>query len=162
MPFLQYELHLNDSPQERTKKLPGVVAKVLKAAVKMWHSKFLPKHFKPGAENRYDYAPRTRRYAQTKEIRGKPPLVWSGKARDRLTRSMALKAMSVGKTIARGHFTASNEIDYFYRKTANGPDMPAEMKQTTRREYQDIGRFILENTLAEMKKSKTRKKRIAR
>jgi hypothetical protein len=48
----------------------------------MWHREFLPRHFEPGAANRYKYKRRGRKYEEQKERKGLPPLVWTGTLRD--------------------------------------------------------------------------------
>ena len=157
-PELQYQLTLNDSPKARMQRLPKNVSLVVKAAVRYWHTNMLPEHFKPGAAEKYGYAGRGMRYCEKKKIRGKyADLVYSGKARDRLTRSIALKVIGKGSTAAKGHFVVSGEIDYFYRRAANAPDMPAEMKAVNDSDYKKIGRFIRDGVLENMKRGRTRK-----
>jgi hypothetical protein len=47
----------------------------------MWHKLYLPRHFQPGAEERYGYQPRTHKYLAMKARRGLPPLTYRGTLR---------------------------------------------------------------------------------
>lgn len=59
-----------------------------------WHDTMLPRHFQPGAAERYDYQPRKPKYVQRKARTGRGPqdLVYSGKMRRQLTQFAMIRA----------------------------------------------------------------------
>ena len=58
----------------------------------MWYEKFLPRHFKEGAAEKYGYAPRDPKYQAMKARRGLPPLVFRDVLRGLVQSSHVVRA----------------------------------------------------------------------
>ena len=146
------ELHITDPIGERVKRLPKAVTDAAKQAVRGWHAKVLPGHFKTGAARKYEYKRRSARYQKRKRKKGLPSLVFSGRAQKRLTSPAFFKVTgTAGK--AAGRFIVGNRFRYLWMTTPNHPRLAAEITRTTTKEERAIGKFIKEEAVRQMEKS---------
>lgn len=110
-------------------------AKAQKAAVgkaiRYWHSRFLPRHFRAGAFGRYGYGRRTTKYQERKERRfgHRRPLVRTGLTQDQATRWIYVRGTSKMMT---GRMTVPWYIGI--GRKGRGPDLRKELLTTTREE----------------------------
>jgi len=171
--MLYCELHIYDSMEDKAKRLSSIVTKILKKIAWNWHKDTLPKHFKLGAARRYKYKPRStyrpvlrggklgESYQGKKRRKGLPALVWSGKARDRLTSPCRYKVTGSKKS-AKGKFVAVDSIKYFWMTPAGHPNKAAEATRVHKDEEKQIGEYLQENVVEELKKTKVGRKKIVR
>lgn len=123
---------------------------VLQEAVDYWHSNFMPKHFEPGAPQRYGYRGRTPKYLKAKyraALRGKPqarnPLTFSGKMREMVTQMITISGTNKK---AVGTMKGPQYL-YMYSLSGLGgvstrPNMGLELTTVTREESDKIAAFI--------------------
>jgi len=146
--------------EDKIKRLPGVITGILKRILKLWAKDTLPKHFQTGAARRYGYERRSIRYQRAKQKKGLPALVWSGRARDKLT-SLGHFKTTGAKASAKGKFTNVNSIRYFYMQKAGHPNMAAETTRLSRDEEGRIKKTLQQSIVPELNKT-TGRKRIVR
>lgn len=167
------ELHINDPMEDKIKRLPSIVTKILKKIAFDWHKDTLPKHFKRGAARRYKYKPRSVKrpvlrggkmgisYVEKKRRKGLPALVWSGRARDKLTSPIRFKITGSKKSV-KGRFIAVDSIKYFWMTPAGQPNKAAEAVRIHKDEEKQIGKFLQEAVVKELEKRKVGRKKIVR
>lgn len=93
--------------------------------VRMWHTRFRPKHFTRQAFREYGYAPRSRRYEEAKfrHHKHRLPLVLTGKSRE-LSKSATIRASknraSVAMPVRVFNYSAGKRIDLVdeFRRTS--------------------------------------------
>lgn len=131
----------------------AVFRRGMKAMAKDWHRLFLPRHFQSGAKRRYGYQERKRKYAQRKQRRGLPPLVFSGRAR---SHARALFRVTGSAKTVRGKFFLPH---YFRMKPmrAGQPSLGEELTRTTRHERSRLAIRFKARVEAGLRKIKTRK-----
>ena len=150
------ELHITNSAGERAKRLPKAVTEAAKQAIKVWHAKVLPGHFKLGAARKYDYKRRSAKYQKRKRKKGLPALVVSGRAQKHLT-SPAFFTVTGAAGKASGKFIISNWFRYLWITTPNHPRMAEEITRTTTKEEKAIGDFIKADAVKRMGQGAYRK-----
>lgn len=76
------------SPELVAKEFRKIVKAQLQEIGKLWHKGFLPLHFARGARQRYNYAPRSKRYERRKlrKFGHTKPLVFTGRMERELKR----------------------------------------------------------------------------
>ena len=147
------ELLITDPIGERVKRLPKAVTEAAKQAVRGWHAKVLPGHFRTGAARRYDYKTRSARYQRRKRNKGLPALVFSGRSQKRLCSPAFFKVTgAAGK--ATGRFIVSNQFRYLWMTTPNHPRLAEEITRTTTKEEAAIGKFIKEEAVRQLEKGR--------
>ena len=152
-----FALTINNDLKKKAGKL-GVIAADLGAAyLRWWQENILPGHFKTSAARKYGYQRRTSKYQKRKRKKGSPPaLVFSGKARDRLTRPSFFQAKRIGKA-AKGKFLIGSDLRYFYmqarsKKGRLHPNKPAELTSFISREEQEMVDAIRDGVIRELEK----------
>lgn len=140
--------------EAKAKGVPALIARTLKRALRDWHRQILPRHFQPGAEWRYGYEKRARRYRMTKERRGLPPLVFSGRTR---SQAKALFRVTGSASKVRGRFFLPNHAR-MKPVRAGLPAIGEEMTRTTRDERRTIvARWVKPRMTIGLRKIRTRK-----
>ena len=141
-------------------------AKILKLAVFklpfFWQKKMVPGHFKPGAEAKYNYKPRTDAYLRRKQkAKGhQNPLAFNWAAKNDIT-SRAPSVTGSAKAV-----TAKWSMPWYIKMVPVGRDAPAlsaEIKSMTKREaWLQMG-FVKTELFKELERRKsasTKKRRI--
>lgn len=114
-----------------------------------WHQKMLPRHFEPGARERYGYKPRTRKYAIRKNrdyTRGKATaasnvdLVYTGFLRRSLSTVATIRAFPTRVTI---QMTGPRYVTMRVHNS-NQPDKAAEVTAVTRDEADELSALLAE------------------
>jgi len=74
-------------PKGFVKAIRDQISKALLEMARLWHDRFLPRHFEPGAEAKYGYQERVESYLKKKMRKHghNMPLVFSGRLRSELT-----------------------------------------------------------------------------
>ena len=150
------ELIITDPIGERVKRLPKAVTEAAKEAVRGWHSKVLPGHFKTGAARKYGYKTRSAKYQKRKRKRGLPALVFSGRAQKRLC-SPAFFKVTGGAGKAKGKFVVGNRFRYLWMTTPKHPRLAEEITRTTTKEEAAIGKFIKEEAVRQLQSGRGQK-----
>ena len=141
--MLYMELHINDGAEAKTRRFREALDSQLKQVVLGWHANILPGHFQLGAARKYGYKKRSEKYQLRKRRKGGlPALVFSGRARDKLTRPSFFKVSSSGGRAA-GKFIVGSDLSYFYMTRPGGPNKPKEVTRTTVNEDRQIRDFLL-------------------
>ena len=136
------KLHINDGVDDKAKRILKATTDAMKKALRLWHKKTLPKHFKLSARRIYRYERRSAKTMRDKKRKQLPFLVDSGRARDRLTR-MGFFRITGSKGVVSGKFVAmGSDMRYFYMKPPNHPDKPAEVKRLSLPEENRIRKEI--------------------
>lgn len=100
-------------------------------------------------------------YQERKRRKGLPALVWSGKARDKLTSPIRFKVTGSKKAV-KGKFIAVDSIKYFWMQPAGHPNKAAEATRIHKDEEKQIGEFLQEAVVEGLKKTKVGRKKIVR
>lgn len=131
------------------------VKATLQDAVRYWHRKYIKRHFRSGAAERYGYKKRSAKYVRRK-LRAKhhsSPLVWTGRTRDSV--SSHIRVSGTAKQ-ATGRMVAPWYIK-MVPSTRNAPNLGDEIARTTEQEERDVRRYM-ERVFAErIRKHRTRK-----
>ena len=147
-------LIITGGPQRLKRGTPIYVRYGLQATVKYWHGHFRGKHFRGGAQSRYGYKPRSRRY-ETKKRRKLGyviPLVYTGMAK-----RMAALPPDVRGTSSRA--TAKMSVPWYFNMTPtrrNAPALGQELIRTTAGEANAMGKFLLGRLVRSMDKQMSR------
>lgn len=155
--MLLCRLTITDPMEDKIKRLPGVITRILKRIIKLWHTDTLPKHFKLGAARRYGYERRSIKYQRAKQKRMLPALVWSGRTRDKLTSPGHFKVTG-SKASAKGKFINVNSIKYFWMRPAGHPNKAAETTRLSNKEEGLIKNVLAQSIAPELNKTRGRKK----
>lgn len=126
--FVQYKgLH----PGIMDRELKRGIKKANFAVVEAWHQTFLPEHFKPGAERKYQYDPRNFKYLRRKrKKRGhQRPLEYTGTGKSAALANIKITGTS---TRARGRMPGTQIFNF--RPTSWAPDMRAELVRLVKAE----------------------------
>ena len=136
------QLHIFDGVDDKAKRILKAVTDCMKKALRLWHKKTLPRHFKLGAARRYRYERRSIKYQRYKQKKHLPALVYTGRARDRLTR-LGFFRITGSKGVVTGKFVAvGSDMRYFFMKPPGHPDKPAEVKRLSLPEENRIRKEI--------------------
>ncbi|AQT69968.1 hypothetical protein STSP2_03168 [Anaerohalosphaera lusitana] len=135
------ELEMRGSLEGKKMRFKSATKAALKTVVKSWHKQALPKHFKSGAKRRYDYDARHPRYARYKRRKGLPPLVFSGRSKKQLTRT--IKVVDSGGVV-KGKFVTDNRVRYFWMTPPGHPKKGEELIATSKSEQRDMAAAITE------------------
>ena len=83
------------APDQVFKDVRPAINAAMEAAIEHWHAGMLKRHFEGGAEQRYGYKPRTKKYLVRKlRVKGHNlPLVWSGTLRTSVLRRIELRSL---------------------------------------------------------------------
>ena len=155
------KLHINDGVDDKSKRVLSAITNCMKQALNLWHKKTLPKHFKLGAARRYRYERRSIGTIRKKKRKQLPPLVDSGRARDRLTR-MGFFQITGSKGVVTGRFIAAgSDMRYFYMKPPGHPDKPDEVKRLSLPEENRIRKEIEASVPKTVNKGRGRKRIIS-
>jgi hypothetical protein len=114
-------------------KFKAIASEILPVLIRHWHAHMLPRHFEPGAVQRYGYQARGEKYNTRKRRQGNPrPLVGlnykghhAGEAMESLRLGIGMRNKKDGK---RGVMVAPK---YFYQIRGAAPDKPNEATRTT-------------------------------
>lgn len=175
------------SPAAMKRGMPKVMKESLSEAGGLWHRRYLPEHFRPGAASKYRYAPRTGRYVDRKARGGPRPrytrkrkknrrfkmpsifrrnvprkmdphaLVYRGDLKRELTRRAALSGTSKRIRVVMDVGGAWYGAAHF--KKRNAPDMPSEVTAITRAEERRIGKIVEQFAARKLNEIKTRETR---
>lgn len=159
--MIHITLELTDGLRKKTQRMTGILNNHVTRAIVRWHDKTLPKHFKKGAESKYDYAPRTDIYLKRK-ARQKPaagPLMFSGESRRKLRRA-GFFSVAVRQGAVIGKFIVGSDINYFYTAAAKQPNKAKELTAVTREETGQMAAFVLKSAAKELNALKTTKRKI--
>jgi len=145
-------------PKQKVGLFNRAVDLAMRDGQKMWQSKILKRHFKPGAKSKYNYKYRSKKHMDRKRrFKGHSlPLVFSGHARDWFTRPSNFYVTGTRKKMI-GKFNSPNHVRYFWMTPAGHPNKPKEMKATNNSEDQKIASFIKTRAMEyyhELEKSK--------
>lgn len=125
----------------------------------VWQKMFLPEHFKPIAQMKYDYKERTAKYLRRKQkAKGhQTPMVFSWRTRNKSTRPPSITGTSRG---AKGVFAMPWYIK-MRPTTRNAPNLGVELVRTTEIETRQLAARVGSDYETEMRKHKPalRKKR---
>jgi hypothetical protein len=131
MRFSIPQVVLLNPPRTVKRGFPKALRGGLMKAVKDWHARSLPKHFRAGAFTRYGYSRRTTKYQERKERRfgHRRPLVRTGLLQDQATRWIYVRGTSKMMT---GRMT----VPWYTRlkSRGRGPDKVRELLKTTAEE----------------------------
>lgn len=148
------QLHIDGGIKSKVKNFTKILNQQLKTVVLGWQRKILPGHFRRGAARKYKYETRSIRYQRRKQKKGMlPALVFTGRARDKLTRPAFFRVV-VSKGKAVGKFIVGSDISYFYMRRPGQPNMAKETTATTKAEQEAMRDFLLETIPEEMDKVK--------
>ena len=128
---------------------------------KYWHEKMLPRHFEPGAANRYKYKKRTIKHIKTENRMVRAgrlpaeavlPLVYTGK-----TRRQAKRA-EYGGTAKK--FSVKLRLSNIYKRFSKGKPsyLPAEITKVTHAEEKILAKVFEGIMAGKLNRDKTRKK----
>jgi len=146
---------------DKSKRILKAVTDCMKKALRLWHKKRLPMHFRWGADKKYGYTERTIYYQRWKKKRHLPPLVKSGRARDSLTR-LGFFRITGSKGVVTGKFVAvGSDMRYFYMRPPNHPDKPDEVKRLSLPEENRIRKEIEASVPRTVNKGRGRKRIIS-
>ena len=120
-----------------------------------WHKNTAKKHFKNKAFSEYNYERRSIKYQRRKDRMHRPPLVFSGRSRRELLRS--IKVTATNKR-AKGAFTTSSR--YFWMTPEGHPNLGEELVRLTQDEIQAMAEKL--NDTVTKKLNKVKDKRIVR
>ncbi len=151
------ELHINRSIEDTAKSFPKVLTEQIKQLIKGWHHNLLPGHFRLGAARKYGYQGRSIRYQRFKQKKMLPALVFSGRARNKLTRP-AFFRVSASKGKGVGKFIVGSDLKYFYMTPSGHPNKAKEMVSTTKQEQKQMRDFLLKAVPEKLNKIKTPKR----
>ncbi len=123
-------------------------------AIELWHNKFLPGHFRPGASQKYNYSKRAISTMNRKEGIARTgrrdallPLVHSGRMRREVSRVIRVSALKTGK---RAHGVMSGPRQLSIRRPGY-PDLQRELTAITREEAQQLAEFTAANIVERIK-----------
>lgn len=158
--MLPIQITVKSRPPEVSKRAWSAATKAgFQAAGKLWHEKFLPDHFKPGAAQRYSYRPRSRKYLEAKLKAGRSgravdggrtPLVYTGLMRELLLGFPFFRAYPTRVTV-RMHGPRYVSMRVF---KVNQPDKGKELTIVTAGEKLEIAAKIKTTIRDEMRKRK--------
>jgi hypothetical protein len=144
-------------PSAMKRGIGKIVKEALQDAGGLWHRRYLPMHFQPGAGNKYKYQPRTRAYLRHKQKRKghRRPLEFSGDLKRELTRKAALSGSSKRVRVVMDTGPAWYATRKWVTRTSM-PDMPSEITQTTNAEVKKLARIAEVVTARRLNEIKTR------
>jgi len=152
-------------PRAKLRALLPAINAGLKMAVKHWHRKFLPEHFKTSASKKYGYAKRTRVYmlAKAKRKHHQKPLVWTGALQTQLRRHIAVTSLKT-KASAKGKMFG-RALRFSSRTAESGkgamPNMKAEVKATIEAELKELARITQTVAAGIMRRAKDKSTTLA-
>lgn len=149
------------SPEEDIKRQERGLREGLKNATVYWQRNVAPRHFKYGAQGKYGYQQRSKKYRKRKEREGKGniPLVYSGRTQEWVLHrfdSPRTRKTPLGITGALRVVVPK----YFYMYRGAGPDKWAELAATIDPEYEEM--FKIVDVVLEKEMNKPRRKRRVR
>jgi len=149
------------APEEDAKRQMRGLRSGMRDATKKWQREMAPQHFKFGAQGRYGYQQRTKKYRRRKErVYGhRRPLVYSGETlkwvttrfAQPTTRKTPLGVASVLPVVVP---------KYFFMYRGAGPDKYAELTTTLPDEYEALFQ-VVDKALDEAMDQRTRKRRVS-
>lgn len=158
--MLPITISVKTRPPEGSKRAWNAATKAaFQAAGKVWHERFLPDHFKPGAAAQYGYRPRSRKYLEAKlragkkgkaEDGGTSPLVYTGLMRDLLTNHPIYRAYPTRVSI---RMPGPRYVGMRVFK-ANQPNKGAEVTKVLPSQKQQLAAVIKSTIRAELAKRK--------
>jgi hypothetical protein len=145
------DVKINEGPEGKTKRFLEACQIADEVVCRYWAENYLPVHFQRGAHAKYNYAPRTSKYLNRRDKRGKPDLVYTGRSRDLLTnkgnaRFKTSKGQSSFDPIVGG------AIRYFWMTPTKQPNKPKEMKVVSADELRKLTKIFHMVVLSEMAK----------
>ena len=146
---------VDDDRLAQLAKAPEIADAAMTAAANYWHTKVLPKHFEPGAHDKYDYAARSKAYLKKKAGRG-PDLVFTGSLQRDLKAKASFMATRKGlgvqlKMSARvlnfAPVMPANSADYYVKigvkaKGKSYPNLNREIRMLTDQEHDAIADIV--------------------
>lgn len=142
-------------PEEWNRRAKRMIGESLAVGVRFWHSRFLKRHFAPGASGLYSYAKRSDRYLARKArvSPNAPDLVYSGRLR-----RVALRFINVTPRgpKAIGRFVVPSYAA-IRRRFSSGPALPRELTATTPQELSAMGEIIRKDLAIRLTKNPTRR-----
>jgi hypothetical protein len=113
-----------------------IVKQALLDVVKFWHKTYLPKHFQPGAMQRYGYRKRKYKYLERKKraVGHMQPLVYTGLTEKQAKRFIWPRGTAKG---ARGVMYLPNYI-YMVPKLRDAPALGRELTATAACEHDPL------------------------
>jgi hypothetical protein len=133
----------------------------LAEAVQWWHERYLPRHFRQGAADRYGYERRSKRYMirKARKKHHQRPLEWSGNMKRVLMRSLQI---SYGKSrpYAEGRLQRPHVYSVVNRRSSQMPDIPNEVKATTREEVDRLARVFKAASSRQLRQMPIRKRKV--
>lgn len=144
-------------PAETAKRLPAILSEANASAIRHWHRRMLPGHFRPGAGQTYKYAPRDKKYVQRKLRKQghRRPLEWEGKLKRSLRQRLSLRTYKT-RARARGTMRGTAALNLWSgplsqkrlarpRKQGGvqvGPNLRREILATTRAEQRALAERV--------------------
>ena len=142
---------IEGSPRGMAKQFRGFVKQELFRFIEDWHEGTLPKHFRNKASRTYGYERRGKYYQRRKERKHLGPLVFTGKSRRMLKRSIKVSGSSKR---ASGTMQAP---PYFSMKPSGHPDKVAELTAVTKKEVLAMAELLSKRVAKKLKQVKDKK-----
>jgi len=139
----------------------SITEDALVGAIRMWHRRFLLRHFYVSAEKKYRYGKRTIGYlARKKRKQGHvQPLMFTGKMRSELFRRLDTRTFKFKrKGAARGTMYA--RVLNLYSKPTAPHEIKRELTEMTELEIKQIMRLVRRGVETRFKQAKVRQRRV--
>jgi hypothetical protein len=136
-----------------------IVKPVLKQLIKIWHEKYMPRHFRSGAPTKYKYRRRKPESMRRKQIlartlgRSNLPLVFTGRLRREVSQTIKVVGTKAG---ARGTLKGPRYL-YRYSKGGARPHLAGEITTVSADEMAEQLKWIEQETLKRINWDKTKK-----
>jgi hypothetical protein len=135
-----------------------IVKPVLKQLIKIWHQKYMPRHFERSASFKYGYRPRTwqhqrRKYFLNRVIGRTPmPLVFTGRLKIEVSQNIRVVGTKQG---AKGTVRGPRYL-YRYSKGGARPHLAGELTKVTTNEIEEQLKWVERETLKRINWDKTK------
>ena len=146
-------------PKAMKASLRPIVKEALQDMGALWHRRYLPQHFRPGAASKYGYQPRSAAYMKRKASRKRHqrPLEFSGDYKREVSRKAVLSGTSKRVRVVMDVGPAWYATRTW--KTRRAPDIPAETTATTPTEVKRLARIGEQFTERKLNAIQTRETR---
>lgn len=142
---------IEGSPRGMAKQFRGFVKEEMFRLVEQWHEGTLPKHFQPKASRTYGYKKRGKYYQRRKERKHLGPLVFTGRSRRMLKRSIKITGSSKR---ASGTMQAPR---YFWMTPPGHPNKAEEMTAVTKKEVLTMAELLSKRVTKKLNQVKDKK-----
>lgn len=139
-------------PEGTAKELGPAMKKALQRAVKFWHHRMAPRHFKPNATGRYGYKFRAEstKHKKRRIQHHQDPLVWTGDSKRQLLR---MARVSGTRHTARVRMRGP-KYWYMFRKDIRQPNKAEELTTTVDAEVQTMAKLVKRAVVRELNRAR--------